>query len=578
LLVEAEHGDYVFAHALVRQTIYRQLGSARRMRLHRQLGDAIEAIGDADAHVEVLTYHFAQAAADGQGVKAADYALVAGRRATARLGHEEAAAHYERGLEALALSGQPQAERRCELLLALGKARWDAGEIDKARQAYECAAGLAEQLGNATALARAALGFCGPHRGEVTEGVTRPVAVLLQRALAALDEEDGALRAQVMGRLGAVLAYTGIEQGKPVLARKALEMARVVADKATLADVLASALWATRSPDSVHEAVALAQELGRVAHEVGDRRLQAMAHVRLLDHRLELGDIEAVERGVEALQGLGDPRKERYLRWVLAIVRARQVLMAGRLADYETLAHEAFAHGYEGHDEAARQVFDAQMLVVRSIHGRHDELLQTVESLVAQYPQIIGCRCLLASVYVRLERWAQARQQFEALAHRDFEDLPRDASWLSNLVTLSEVAASLSDVRRAQLLYALLLPYDDRCVLAGAVLCQGPAARPLGLLAATQSRFEDAERHFEQALKMNAQIRSRLGTAQTQCDYAQMLLLRSHRHDNDKALDLLTAALATAEQLGLQALDDRARPLKLAAEAAGPPPVVPSTA
>jgi hypothetical protein len=57
-----------------------------------------------------------------------------------------------------------------------------------------------------------------------------------------------------------------------------------------------------------------------------------------------------------------------------------------------------------------------------------------------------------------------------------------------------------------------------------------------------------------------------------------MLLLRSHRHDNAKALDLLTAALATAEQLGLQALDDRARPLKLAAEAAAPPPVVPSTA
>ena len=96
------------------------------MRLHRQLGEALETLGDADEHVEALAHHFAQAAADGQSLKAADYALAAGRSATARLGYEEAAAHYERGLEALTLTGQPQDERCCELLLALGEARWGA--------------------------------------------------------------------------------------------------------------------------------------------------------------------------------------------------------------------------------------------------------------------------------------------------------------------------------------------------------------------------------------------------------------------------------------------------------------------
>jgi predicted ATPase len=73
LLVEAGHGDYAFAHALVRETIYGQLSSARRMRLHRQLGEALEVSGDTEAHVDALAHHFAQAAADGQGVKAATY-------------------------------------------------------------------------------------------------------------------------------------------------------------------------------------------------------------------------------------------------------------------------------------------------------------------------------------------------------------------------------------------------------------------------------------------------------------------------------------------------------------------------
>lgn len=82
LLVEAGQGDYAFAHALVGQTIYAELSSARRMRLHRQVGEALEALVDVESHVEALAYHFAEAAQDGQAVKAAS---AAGRSATARL-------------------------------------------------------------------------------------------------------------------------------------------------------------------------------------------------------------------------------------------------------------------------------------------------------------------------------------------------------------------------------------------------------------------------------------------------------------------------------------------------------------
>jgi DNA-binding SARP family transcriptional activator/tetratricopeptide (TPR) repeat protein len=567
LLTEAGQGDYGFAHALVRQTIYVQLGTARRMCLHRQLGEALEALGNTEAHVEALAHHFAQAAADGQGVKAATHALAAGRSATARLGYDEAVAHYERGLHALSLAGPRHGQPRCELLLALGQASWDAGDLDKAREAYGRAAGCADKLGDVTALAHAALGFCGPHRLEAAAAVTRRVAELLQRALAALGDDDNALRARLMGRLA---AYEDAGR-KTVLAREALEIARRVADKATLADVLASAHRAIRGPDSVHESIALAAELGRVAGEIGDDRLRALAHGRLLDLLLELADIDAVERELDALQRLAEPRKDPYLTWLLAGIRASHAVLMGQLDRGETFVRNALAQRVEGRDEVGAQTFGVQMFILRREQGRVHELMDMAEGFAAQHPQLTVWRCILASVYAQLERTTEARLALETLAGTDFSHVPRDGGWLPSLCALSEVAFYLGDVPRAQLLYELLVPYGDRCAVTTALRCRGPVSRPLGLLATALSQYEDAERHFAQALEMSTQIRSPLWMAHTQHDYAHMLLRRNQPGDNDEALRALAQALAVAEELGLKAVADRLRPLQLKARAAAMP-------
>ncbi|HEX8157704.1 MAG TPA: BTAD domain-containing putative transcriptional regulator [Solirubrobacteraceae bacterium] len=569
LLAEAGDGDYVFAHTLVRETIYQELSAARRMRLHRQLGEALEALGDSESTIEALASHFAMAAADGQAIKAIDYALAAGRNAIARLGYEDAAAHYERGLQALTHAREPQEQRRCELLLALGEARWGAGELDKARHAYGQAAELADKLDDSASLVRAALGFCGPHRFEVAVTVTRPVADLLQRALASLGEDDNALRAQLMGRLAAALAYAGVEHDAPVLARQALEMARQVGDKATLADVLASTLWVIRGPDALHESLTWTMELGRLADELRDNTLQALARGWLLDLLLEKGDIDAVQRELEALQQLATTRRERQVTWLLTVIRANHALLDGRLDDFQALAHDGLAYRFDGNDETAVRIFEGQMLTAHILQGRLDELLGSVESSAEQYSQLPAWRCALASVYAQLGHRAQARHELEALARDDFSDLPRGDGWLMSLSMLSGVVAFLDDAPRAQLLYDLLLPYSDRCVVGLATFCLGSVSHPLGLLATTMSRYDAAECHFERAIKMNAQIRSPLWIAYTQLDYAHMLLLRDHCGDREKALDLLGKALATAEKLGLTALADKTRPLKLAAETAG---------
>jgi hypothetical protein len=79
---------------------------------------------------------------------------------------------------------------------------------------------LAEQLSDSIALARAALGFCGPYRFHEAGAMVRSVVDLLERAVAALGDEGSPLRAQMMGRLA---VYTDVAQGY-ALARQALEI------------------------------------------------------------------------------------------------------------------------------------------------------------------------------------------------------------------------------------------------------------------------------------------------------------------------------------------------------------------
>ena len=208
LLAEAGPGEYAFAHALVRQTIYDGHSSARRMRLHRRLGEALEARADADAHVEALAHHFAEAAADGQAAKAATYALAAGRQATLapRLRRRRRPLRARpAGAPARPLAGGGAARR------AAARARRGALELGRhgrAREACRLAAELADRRREPEQFARAALAYAGPLRFDMAAAVTGPLIDLLERALEALGEGESALRARVMARLAFALTFS----------------------------------------------------------------------------------------------------------------------------------------------------------------------------------------------------------------------------------------------------------------------------------------------------------------------------------------------------------------------------------
>ncbi len=159
----ASVGRYAFSHALVRETLYEELATPVRVRLHRRVGEVLQdAYGASpEPHLAELAHHFFQAAPGGDVERAVDYAARAAERSVRLLAYEEAAGHYERALQALDIGASADEERRCALLLRLGDARSRAGERTVARATFERAAEIARALGRADQLARAALGFGG---------------------------------------------------------------------------------------------------------------------------------------------------------------------------------------------------------------------------------------------------------------------------------------------------------------------------------------------------------------------------------------------------------------------------------
>ncbi len=123
---------------------------------------------------------------------------------------------------------------------------------------------------------------------------------------------------------------------------------------------------------------------------------------------------------------------------------------------------------------------------------------------------------------------------------------------------LVDVCTFLGDKARAAVLYQLLLPYAGHTVVIGsAVACYGALSRYLGALATTLARWDEAAQHFEDALAMNTRMEAWPWLAHTQHQYATMLLARDQPGDGEKARELLKAALLTARELGMHALEEQ---------------------
>ncbi len=510
-----------FAHALVRDVVYDTLTIARRAELHERAGNALAElhVSDPGAHLAALAHHFFEASRRGDRRRAVDYARRAAERASALLAYEEAARLYRMALE---LDGGGVV--RCELLLALGDALGRAGETRAANDAFREAADLAQLLEQPEQLARAALGYGGRLLWQVSRDDALHAA-LLERALAALGENDHPLRARLLARLagGPLRDASADPDRRRRLACEAIEIARRIGEPRTLAHALHGYISANMGVDFTPEQLELASEFVQLAQQTGERERELEAHELRFGALLELGDAAAASDELAAMVRLEGEIGQPAQAWFTRTWQALLALHEARLEAASQLVEAARQLGDAAENWSATVSYHLQLYVLRLYQNRLGELDGVVQRSVADHPTYPVWRCVRAHLDAHLGRTASASAALSRFARGDFDLLSRNEEWLVSASLLAETAHSVGHVELARLLYERLLPYEDRVAVAYAEISLGAVARYLGLLAAVLGRRDEAARHFETALAVNERTGARAWLAATQRDYAEIV-------------------------------------------------------
>lgn len=556
--VPGRFGRYAFSHVLIRETLYRELATARRARLHRRVGEALEGLGDPTARLAELAFHFYEAAQAGDVDKAIEYCRRAGDRATEVLAYEEAAGHYEQALQAMELDPRMGDDRAGALLVALGDAWWRAGVRDRSKHAFLRAVELARSTGDGQLLGAAALGL-GTGRSsqegfDVSGTADELVIGLLEEALGLLPDEDSPLRARLLGRLAVSLYWSAPRERLVELCAEAVAMAERTGDKTALLGVLISRNYALWGPDDAPARLGAANEILHLAEALGraDRTLEARLYRIIV--LLELGDVDSADSEIDAFCAGAAELRQPFYRWYAMLLPATRALLEGRFDEAERQANEALVLAEQAQDPAALPVWGGQMLFVWVERGQGAELQATFDAIRDVAGEMPAVQASSAWIALELGHLDEARATFERMATNEFADLGRNAAWMSSITLLSEVCAALDDQPRAAVLYRLLEPYTGRNVMAWATAPGGPLDYYLGLLATTMGEFEDAEARFEAALELSDAMRSPRFAAHGQYAYAIMLKRRRRPGDPARANTLLTQARAHAHALGMTAL------------------------
>ena len=540
-------GRFSFTHALVEHTLYGDLGRTRRAVLHRRVAEALEEQcgHEPGERVGELAGHWSAAVVSSDTAKAVYYARRAGERALEQLAPDEAVRWYGRALELYDQAAPGERSERCELLIGLGEAQRQTGNLGF-RQTLLDAAALAQELDDTDRLSRAVL---AGGRGLTTAsqfGTIDDERVRALEAAASALPADDSRRAQVLALLAYELHHGGEPDRYRALAAEAIEIARATGDPTALAHTLANATAATWAIDTLAERRRVCDELVELAQRLDDPRLSFWAALRSTVVGLQAGDRSQVESGLGTMRTLAASVPEPSMAWTRLKLESIWALIRGDLGASERWAVEAKEVGSAAGEPDAVGSFGGQLSRVRHFQGRGGERVEQVLQGAMKPDSLASWRAAAAMALIESDRPDEAR---ELTLAADFESVRLDETWLMAMLQWAQVCSQLRLPDRAEELYRLLEPFAGQFVAGGAIV-SGSSSWALAVLAAILERYEQAESHFADAAELEQRLGARLFLAQTRVDWTRALLARGRPEDLGRAQTMLDQAEQAAGPLG----------------------------
>ncbi|MGK5678012.1 ATP-binding protein [Actinoplanes sp. URMC 104] len=510
-----------FAHELVRQALYADLGRDERIRVHAALAAALEQHGSPAE----IARHRVRAAADPSSRRLAVEACVAAARAATRsLDHSEAVHWFGRALE----------NAPGDRLLRLDRARaaYHDGQLDVALA--DCEA-VVDDVGAPAALV--IRGFGGP---------LGPALVRLCERALARDLDDGD-RAMVLAQYAFLLA----EDRDPERAERISREAMALASASGRADALVAAIHArheTMDPvDGLDEVLELGRRSCELAAPSGQPDAELWGRTWLLDTFLALGDLAGYDAELARLAGLAERLGWPVARWHLLRARAARALLAGRLGPALELATEARDLAARSQDASAPYLYLAFLSGLAAQTGDYS-WTDPMPFEGEQAPIAVAQLAQLAMGRGDRETALAATRRLRAVLPR----LPADGRRTFVTVALGEVAAWVGEHDIAADCYARMRPRAG-VYLNSMSSCYGAVARTAGTIGVALGE-PDAGRLLHQAVVMEERLGAPSFLALARVAYARSLRATDPR----RCRELASAALVTARRLGMRAVASEA--------------------
>jgi tetratricopeptide (TPR) repeat protein len=429
------------------------------------------------------------------------------------------------------------------------------GDLQVSRDDFDRAYQLAEQAGNAHAVAAAAIGLAGLWVGErrtVTGSVM--LEARLQHALSLLDEQSP-LGLRLRARLAAEADY---RRGEHAGILAVLDETRARADPVPLAEALSLAHHCLLGPEHVALRRELAVELIKVSFRTKRRSDLMMGVLWQTVDSYSAGDPHAGR----LLGELRDELLQRDHAAVGFIVSAIDVMLAirgGRLDEAEALAGACARTGAAVGDIDYEWWPGAQLVTVRWYQGRLAELLPMLHERVhspALSPVDNSAVAALAAAAALQGDRRTAASSLATLRRTNLASLPRSSSWLVTMNGVVEAAYLLRDADLAAEAYSLLRPYAHLPMVGGlGVTCFGATEQALGIASLALGQSDRAIDHLRSAVQLNQALAHWPAVVSCRHRLAQALALRGQPGDADAARRELEIARTEAATPGNAAPD-----------------------
>jgi DNA-binding CsgD family transcriptional regulator len=492
-----DEGAATFSHALVQEILYSDLDPGRRGELHERFAVLLEEASGPEA-LAARAEHALRAARAGRVVDCVPALRAAAASAAGRLAFAEASRLLGQAVERW--TGRPG--DLVEVLLELGTAEIHAGRPAAARPWLERAADLAAGRDDGPALAAAALaiGECVVPVGQVDWDL----AARLRQALAALDHEDGDVRAKLLARLAVELYWhEGGEEARRLSADALVTAERLPGTTRTLAEAMWARLFTLRGPDRLDERLALGRRLVETAVRERWDDVEARGRVWWVPELLRAGQLPAYRANVERLGLIARSSGQPLHRWYAELFAAERDLATGA-------AENAAAHSVEAAEVAARLgiaagriYFIGQQLPLRRDVGGVEDIREPLQEVADRYPALVTLQMMLCVLDAETGQFDRADAVLARLAADDFAAVPLDALWTATLCLAAEVAAMTGDVPTSRVVARLLDPHRGTCAVQGVPVAWGAVDRAVGLARLTCGDASGARTALTAALRLH---------------------------------------------------------------------------